>query len=209
MKPPPYDRTKRAFDVVVATLLFVVTLPIQAVTAMLIRLRLGRPVLFKQTRPGLHAEPFEIVKFRTMLDPDPAEGLLDDAERMTATTRWLRAASLDELPTLWNIIRGDMSLVGPRPLLMQYLPLYSALQARRHEVRPGVTGLAQVSGRNSLSWEEKFRLDIRYVDHHTFVGDLRILLSTLVSVATRDGISATGHATMPPFLGNKTTAEHQ
>jgi lipopolysaccharide/colanic/teichoic acid biosynthesis glycosyltransferase len=196
------ERTKRAFDLTIAGLLFVLTMPIQAVTALAIRIRLGSPVLFRQTRPGLHGEPFEIVKFRTMLDVDPVLARIDDATRMTPLGHWLRSTSIDELPTLWNIIRGEMSLVGPRPLLMQYLERYSPEQARRHEVRPGLTGLAQVSGRNILSWEDKFRLDVEYVDHHTFAGDLRILLVTVTSVLRRDGISAVGEATMPEFLGH-------
>jgi lipopolysaccharide/colanic/teichoic acid biosynthesis glycosyltransferase len=196
-----HDRAKRAFDLTVAVMFFAVTLPIQTATALAIRTRLGRPVLFRQSRPGLHGEPFEIVKFRTLLPEDPGRGWTDDASRMTTFGRFLRATSLDELPTLWNIIRGDMSLVGPRPLLMRYLERYSPEQARRHEARPGLTGLAQVSGRNGLSWEDKFRLDVEYVDHHTLVGDLRILISTGKSVLTRDGISAPGEATMSEFLG--------
>jgi lipopolysaccharide/colanic/teichoic acid biosynthesis glycosyltransferase len=163
---------------------------------------MGRPVLFRQTRPGLHAKPFEIVKFRTMLNVAPERVLMDDAIRMTPLSRWLRATSLDELPTLWNVVRGDMSMVGPRPLLMNYLARYSPEQARRHQVRPGLTGLAQISGRNALSWEDKFRLDVHYVDHHTFLGDLKIICGTVVSVVKRDGISADGDATMPEFLGN-------
>jgi len=196
-----YDRAKRAFDLAIAGLLFVFTLPIQAATALAIRIRLGSPVLFKQSRPGLHGKPFKMVKFRTMLPEDPARGMVDDASRMTGLGQFLRSASLDELPTLWNIIRGDMSLVGPRPLLVRYLERYSPSQARRHEVRPGLTGLAQVSGRNALSWEDKFRLDVEYVDHHTLMGDLKIIRDTVRSVANRDGIAAEGDATMPEFLG--------
>jgi len=204
MASTSYERAKRAFDLTIGVPLFVLTLPIQAATALAIRLRLGSPVLFRQTRPGLHCKPFEIVKFRTMLDVDPELDRIDDASRMTPLGHWLRATSLDELPTLWNIIRGDMSLVGPRPLLMAYLERYSTAQARRHDVRPGLTGLAQVSGRNGLSWEDKFRLDVHYVDHHTFVGDLKIIRDTVRSVARRDGISAVGEATMPEFLGPNT-----
>jgi lipopolysaccharide/colanic/teichoic acid biosynthesis glycosyltransferase len=204
-----YDRTKRAFDLTLAVLLFLLTLPIQAATALAIRLRLGSPVLFKQTRPGLHGEPFEMVKFRTMLDMDPAGGLIDDASRMTPLGQWLRATSIDELPTLLNIIRGDMSLVGPRPLLVRYLERYSPEQARRHEVRPGLTGLAQVSGRNALSWEDKFRLDVTYVDHATLIGDLRILFATLTSVLKRDGITAAEEATMLEFLGSENSDESE
>jgi lipopolysaccharide/colanic/teichoic acid biosynthesis glycosyltransferase len=195
------DQGKRAFDLIIAASLFLITLPIQVATALAIRIRLSSPVLFRQTRPGLHGKPFEIVKFRTMLDVDPALDRIDDASRMTSLGSWLRASSVDELPTLWNIIRGDMSLVGPRPLLMQYLGRYSTSQTRRHEVRPGLTGLAQISGRNALSWEDKFRLDVDYVDHHTFVGDLKILRGTVRSVASRDGIAAVGEATMSEFLG--------
>ena len=202
LMPAPGYRAKRAFDYTIAILLMVITLPIQLAAAIAIRIRLGSPVLFRQTRPGLHGESFEIVKFRTMLAIDPAQGQIDDDSRMTPLGRWLRATSIDELPTLWNIVRGDMSLVGPRPLLMKYLELYSSEQARRHEVRPGLTGLAQVSGRNMLTWEEKFRLDLHYVDSHTFSGDLKIIADTVVSVAKRIGISAEGNSTMPEFLGN-------
>jgi len=197
-----YDRAKRVLDVAVAVPLFFLTLPIQAVTALAIRARLGSPVLFRQRRPGLHGEPFVMVKFRTMLEGDTTRGLVDDASRMTPLGHWLRATSVDELPTLWNIIRGDMSLVGPRPLLMAYLDRYSPEQARRHNVRPGLTGLAQVSGRNALSWDERFRLDVEYVDHHTLKLDTKILLSTVRSVLWREGISAAGEATMAEFMGN-------
>ncbi len=145
-----------------------------------------------------------MVKFRTMLDPDPSRGLIDDADRMTGLGRVLRASSLDELPSLWNIVRGDMSLVGPRPLLMQYVPRYTPQQARRHEVRPGLTGLAQVSGRNALTWERKFELDVQYVDHHTLRGDVRILLATVGKVLRRDGIAAGSSVTMPEFMGSPT-----
>jgi len=199
-----YDRAKRVLDVAIAVPLFVLTLPIQAIVAAAVVAKLGRPVLFRQQRPGLHGEPFEIVKFRTMLKPDSSLGRVDDASRMTPLGHWLRASSLDELPTLWNIVRGHMSLVGPRPLLMQYLERYTPEQARRHEVRPGLTGLAQVSGRNGLSWEYKFRLDVHYVDHHTLVGDLKIIRDTIRSVVSRDGISAEGEATMSEFLGTST-----
>lgn len=198
---------KRAFDVVLAVLLFVLTLPIQVATTLAIRARLGSPVLFRQTRPGLHGAPFVIVKFRTMLDVDSELDLVEDASRMTPLGHWLRATSIDELPTLWNIIRGDMSLVGPRPLLVRYLERYSPDQARRHDVRPGLTGLAQVSGRNGLSWEDKFKLDVDYVDHHTFVGDLKIIGDTALSVVRRDGISADGEATMSEFLGTSKDQE--
>jgi lipopolysaccharide/colanic/teichoic acid biosynthesis glycosyltransferase len=201
------DRAKRAFDLTLAVMLFVLTLPIQAITALVIRIRLGSPVLFRQTRPGLHGEPFEIVKFRTMQPEDLALGCTDDASRMTTLGRWLRATSLDELPTLWNIVRGDMSLVGPRPLLVRYLERYSPEQSRRHEVRPGLTGLAQVSGRNALSWEDKLRLDVDYVDNQTFGGDLKIIRGTVRSVVKRDGISAAGHDTMSEFVGTDKQGE--
>jgi len=205
--PGSYDRAKRLIDLVVSVPALVISLPIQALVAAAVAAKLGRPVLFRQQRPGLHGEPFEMVKFRTMLPEDPALGLVDDASRVTPLGHWLRATSLDELPTLWNIIRGHMSLVGPRPLLMQYLARYSPEQARRHEVRPGLTGLAQVSGRNGLSWEDKLRLDVDYVDHHTFMGDLKIIRSTVRSVARRDGITAVGEATMSEFLGTDNRKE--
>jgi lipopolysaccharide/colanic/teichoic acid biosynthesis glycosyltransferase len=200
---------KRVFDLLLTLPVFLVSLPVQGVVALLVRRRLGRPVLFRQQRPGLHGEPFEMVKFRTMLDPDPARGLVDDADRLTTLGRVLRASSLDELPSLWNIVRGDMSLVGPRPLLMHYLPLYSAEQARRHDVRPGLTGLAQVSGRNALTWERKFELDVEYVDHHTLLGDVRILLATVGKVLRRDGIAAEDSVTMPEFTGSPAVPGHQ
>lgn len=195
------------FDLSIAVPLFVLTLPIQLATAVAIRLRMGRPVLFRHTRPGLHSKPFEIVKFRTMLNIDRERGLIDDASRMTPLGLWLRATSLDELPTLWNVIRGDLSLVGPRPLMMSYLGRYSPEQARRHDVLPGVTGLAQISGRNAISWEDKFRLDVRYVDQHTFLGDLKILLGTVRSVMRRDGISAEGETTSSEFQGTDNVGE--
>lgn len=207
MKRATDDRTKRVFDVVVAVALLLLTSPVQLATAIAIRIRLGSPVLFRHTRPGLKGESFVLVKFRTMSNVDPARGLVDDACRMTPLGRWLRATSLDELPSLWNVVRGDLSLVGPRPLMMSYLPRYSPDQARRHDVRPGITGLAQISGRNSLTWEDKFRLDVHYVDHHTFIGDLRILLGTVRSVARRDGISAAGETTSSEFLGTHNREE--
>lgn len=189
------------FDLALTLPTLVLSLPVQAVVALVVRRSLGTPVLFRQLRPGLGGEPFEMMKFRTMLDPDPSLGLVDDASRMTSLGRALRASSLDELPSLWNIVRGDMSLVGPRPLLMQYLPRYTPEQARRHEVRPGLTGLAQVSGRNALTWERKFELDVEYVDTHSLLGDLRILLATVAKVLKRDGIAAEESVTMPEFMG--------
>jgi len=193
---------KRFFDIAVSGLLLVLLSPLLAFLALLVRRRLGSPVLFRQRRPGKDAKPFEMLKFRTMTDVRGPDGaLLADAERLTAFGRFLRSTSLDELPELWNVLRGDMSLVGPRPLLMEYLPLYSPEQARRHEVRPGITGWAQVNGRNALSWSEKFALDIWYVDRRSFGLDLKIICRTLLKVVKRDGISATGEATMPKFTG--------
>lgn len=195
------DRVKRVFDVVVASVVLVLTAPVQAVLAWLVARDLGRPVLFRQTRPGLGGRPFTLVKFRTMRDVDPARGRVTDADRLTPFGTTLRATSLDELPTLWNVLRGEMSLVGPRPLLMQYLQRYTPEQARRHEVRPGITGLAQVTGRNRITWEAKFAADVEYVDTRSLRLDLRILVRTVTSVLRRDGIAAEGEATMPEFLG--------
>ncbi len=193
---------KRLFDIVASFCALLLLSPIIAIVAWKIRKNLGSPVLFRQTRPGLHGKPFEMVKFRTMKDATDAQGnILPDAERMTPFGNKLRSSSLDELPELWNVLRGEMSLVGPRPLLMQYLPLYSPEQARRHEVRPGVTGWAQVNGRNAISWEEKFKLDVRYVDNRSFWLDFKILLLTVKKVLIKDGISANDHVTMPEFLG--------
>lgn len=194
---------KRVFDFVVAAVALVVLSPVLLVVALMIRRKLGSPVLFSQMRPGLNARPFRMVKFRTMRDAIDRDGNpLPDAERMTPFGAKLRAMSIDELPELWNVLRGEMSLVGPRPLLMQYVPLYSREQARRHEVRPGVTGWAQVNGRNALGWDEKFRLDTWYVDNRSFALDLRILWLTVRKVVVREGISADGEATMAPFRGN-------
>lgn len=193
---------KRTFDIVVSGLAVVVLLPFTTTIALLVRWRLGSPVLFCQIRPGKGGKPFVMFKFRTMTDARGADGdLLPDAERLRRFGRFLRSTSLDELPGLWNVLAGDMSLVGPRPLLMEYLPLYSPEQARRHEVRPGVTGWAQVSGRNALSWEEKFALDVWYVDNRSFWLDLKIIALTVVRVLKRSGISAKGEATMPRFSG--------
>ncbi|UZN04145.1 sugar transferase [Cellulomonas sp. S1-8] len=192
---------KRALDLAVAVPVVIVTAPVQLATALAVRVALGRPVLFRQQRPGLHGRPFTMVKFRTMLLPEQVDGTTDDAVRLTPVGRVLRAASLDELPTLLSVIAGDMSLVGPRPLLMEYLERYTPTQARRHEVRPGLTGLAQVSGRNDQAWDDRLRLDVEYVDTWSFTGDVRILIRTLGSVLRREGISATGHATMPLFTG--------
>lgn len=198
----PYDRIKRAMDVVVSLSALIALSPVLLVVALLVRSRLGSPVLFRQVRPGLGGQPFEMIKFRTMLDALGPDGQpLSDAERLTPFGRWLRSTSLDELPELWNVLKGDMSLVGPRPLLMEYLPLYSAEQARRHEVRPGVTGWAQVNGRNAISWDEKFALDIYYVKHGDIVVDLKILFLTLHKVLQRDGVSSATAATMERFTG--------
>lgn len=195
---------KRLFDVVGASIGLLVLAPVYCILALLIRYRLGSPVLFRQVRPGLHGKPFRMIKFRTMRDAFGPDGqALPDARRMTSLGRLLRSTSLDELPELWNVLKGDMSLVGPRPLLMEYLPLYSHEQARRHKVRPGITGWAQVNGRNAISWEEKFALDVWYVDHHTLWLDMKILYLTLCKVLVRDGISAEGEATMPKFTGSK------
>jgi sugar transferase EpsL len=193
---------KRLFDVAVVVLLAPLWLPVVAVVALLVRQRLGTPVLFRQERPGQFGHPFTLIKFRTMRDAVDATGQpLADAERLTTFGRTLRATSLDELPELWNVLTGDMSLVGPRPLLMRYLPLYSPEQMRRHAVRPGITGWAQVNGRNAVDWPERFALDVWYVDNRTLWLDLRILAITAAKVLRRDGIAADGHATMPPFEG--------
>lgn len=195
---------KRAFDFAVATIGSLLLLPVVAFVALLVALNLGSPVLFRQVRPGLHAKPFTMFKFRTMRDAVDIDGnLRPDAERLTRFGRMLRSSSLDELPGLWNVIKGDMSMVGPRPLLMEYLPLYSTEQARRHEVRPGITGWAQVNGRNALGWDEKFALDVWYVDNRSFVLDGRVLWMTLVKVFIREGISSEGEATMSRFEGSK------
>lgn len=195
---------KRLFDIVASSFGLLLLSPVIAMVAWRIRHKLGTPVLFRQVRPGLNGKPFEMVKFRTMLDAvDPTGHLLPDSERMTPFGSFLRSSSLDELPELWNVLKGDMSLVGPRPLLMEYLPLYSPEEYRRHEVRPGVTGWAQINGRNALSWEEKFALDLWYVDNRTLWLDLRIIFLTVKKVFMRDGISADGEATMPKFTGRK------
>lgn len=191
-------------DILMASAALMLLAPPLLLLSVLVRISFGSPVLFRQVRPGLHGRPFMMVKFRTMTDERGADGeLLPDAQRLTAFGRFLRATSLDELPELWNVLRGEMSLVGPRPLLMEYLPLYSPEQARRHEVRPGITGWAQVNGRNALSWEERFKLDVWYVDHRSLGLDLRILWLTLRKVIVREGINAKGEATMPKFTGSK------
>lgn len=196
---------KRLLDLTLAGMALVVLMPVIAVIALLVRTRLGSPVLFTQIRPGKDGRPFRMVKFRTMTDARDAAGqLLPDDIRLTRFGRFLRSSSLDELPELWNVLLGNMSLVGPRPLLMQYLPLYSDEQRRRHEVLPGLTGWAQVNGRNRTSWEERFAQDVWYVDNVSFAVDLTVLLLTVLKVVRRDGVSAEGHATMPCFQGNAT-----
>ena len=196
---------KRAFDIFCSLAALVALSPVLVVVALLVRKHMGSPVLFRQVRPGLNSRPFEMIKFRSMRDALGKNGVpLPDAERLTAFGRFLRSSSLDELPGLWNVLRGDMSLVGPRPLLMEYLPIYSIEQARRHEVRPGLTGWAQVNGRNAISWDEKFALDVWYVDNRTFFLDLKIIWMTMRKVLLRDGISADGEATMSKFTGSKT-----
>lgn len=196
---------KRLFDIVIACLaLLLLGLPLLFLIWQ-VRRKLGSPVFFRQTRPGLDGRPFNMVKFRTMTDARGSDGqLLPDADRLTSFGRFLRASSLDELPELWNVLKGDMSLVGPRPLLMDYLPLYTTEQFRRHEVRPGITGWAQVNGRNTLSWDDKFKLDVWYVENRTLWLDIKILWLTVRKVLMRDGISAAGEATMPRFVGSQT-----
>ncbi|CAI8753555.1 sugar transferase [Pseudomonas soli] len=194
---------KRIFDVFFVLLFSLPVLFLTALVAIFVALKLGRPVIFKQQRPGLNGKPFNMYKFRSMSDArDEAGMLLADEYRLTSFGRLLRSTSLDELPGLWSVIKGDMSLVGPRPLLMEYLPLYSDEQRRRHEVRPGLTGWAQINGRNALSWEERFRLDVWYVNNRSFWLDLKILFLTVKKVVKKDGISAEGEATMSKFTGN-------
>ena len=195
---------KRLFDMVVACCLIIVLAPLGVLLVTTIRRKLGPPVFFSQVRPGRDGKPFQMIKFRTMLDATDKHGNpLPDEQRMTPFGSFLRATSLDELPELWNVLKGDMSLVGPRPLLMEYLPLYSKEQYRRHEVRPGVTGWAQINGRNAISWEDKFKLDVWYVDNQSFWLDLKILFLTVKKVLVRDGISGEGEVTMSKFTGTK------
>ncbi|EPN4953561.1 TPA: sugar transferase [Vibrio parahaemolyticus] len=199
---------KRLFDFCASLFGLILLSPIIALVAWKIRKNLGSPVLFRQTRPGLNGKPFEMVKFRTMKDAVDAQGNpLPDSERMTPFGDKLRNSSLDELPELWNVLKGEMSLVGPRPLLMQYLPLYSQEQARRHEVRPGVTGWAQINGRNAISWEDKFKLDVWYVDNRNLWLDIKILFLTVKKVFVKEGISADGHVTIEPFTGQSKQSE--
>jgi sugar transferase EpsL len=195
--------TKRVLDLSIVLLFSALWIPLTALIALLVRLKVGKRVLFRQTRPGLNARPFELIKFRTMTEARDGEGnLFPDEQRLTPFARVLRATSLDELPELVNILRGEMSLVGPRPLLMQYLPLYSPRQARRHEVKPGLTGWAQIHGRNAISWDEKLEMDVWYVEHRSLWLDLKILALTFGKVLTGHGISAPGHATAPYFTGS-------
>ncbi|KFZ29215.1 sugar transferase [Pseudidiomarina atlantica] len=195
---------KRAFDLICSLCVLILCLPVLIILAAMSRLTLGSPILFTQVRPGKDGRPFRMVKFRTMRDAVDNNGdSLPDSERITRFGAFLRATSLDELPELWNVLRGDMSLVGPRPLLMEYLDLYTPEQARRHEVRPGVTGWAQVNGRNAISWEEKFKLDVWYVDNRSLWLDIKILFMTVKKVIVREGISAEGEATMSKFEGTK------
>ncbi|MED0997376.1 sugar transferase [Bacillus mobilis] len=195
---------KRIFDVCISLLLLCVCLLPILVVAILVRLKLGSPVLFKQQRPGLHGKPFNVYKFRTMLDKKGSDGeLLPDENRLTTFGTILRKCSLDELPQLINVIRGDLSLVGPRPLLMEYLPLYSSKQAKRHNVKPGITGWAQINGRNLITWEEKFELDVWYVENHSFLLDLKIIVLTILKVFKTEGINHVGHVTMERFNGGE------
>lgn len=193
---------KRVLDLLITIPALILLAPVMIIIAILVRVTIGSPVLFKQVRPGLHGRPFTMYKFRTMTnDRDEHGRLLPDDQRLTKVGRFLRSTSLDELPELFNVLKGEMSLVGPRPLLMEYLPLYSERQARRHEVRPGITGWAQVNGRNAISWEQKFEYDVWYVDNRSLWLDIKILWLTLLAVLKREGITADGHVTMPPFTG--------
>lgn len=207
MNPAMRLDVKRLTDILLAGLGLVVLAPVLAALAAAVAAALGRPVLFRQERAGLHGRPFRLVKFRTMIDAFDVDGrALGDAARLTRFGRWLRSTSLDELPELWNVLRGDMSLVGPRPLLMRYLPRYSPQQGRRHEVRPGLTGWVQVNGRNALGWSDKLALDTWYVDHRSFALDMKIILMTIARIWSRQGIAAEGHETMPEFFGDEPEA---
>ena len=198
---------KRSLDIVIASAALILLSPVYFYVAYKVRKNLGSPVLFRQVRPGLHGKPFEMIKFRSMKDAVDAQGnVLPDSERLTPFGKMLRASSLDEMPELWNVIKGDMSIVGPRPLLMEYLPLYNAEQAKRHNVRPGITGYAQVNGRNAISWEKKFEFDTWYVENQSLWLDFKIMLKTFKKVLAKDDISAEGEATMTKFTG---TPEHK
>lgn len=197
---------KRLVDITGALSGLILLAPVIFIIGILIRLSMGSPVIFSQVRPGLYGKPFKMYKFRTMTDARDERGyLLPDEQRLTALGNFLRSTSLDELPELWNVFKGEMSLVGPRPLLMEYLDLYTTEQARRHEIKPGITGWAQINGRNSLTWEEKFKMDVWYVDHWNILLDIKIIFMTFLKVVKRDGISAQGHATMPIFRGSRKT----
>lgn len=195
---------KRLFDIIIATTAIIILSPLYVIVAYKVKKNLGSPVLFRQIRPGLHGKPFEMIKFRTMKDAVDAQGNpLPDSERLTPFGKMLRATSLDEMPELWNVIKGDMSIVGPRPLLMEYLPLYNEQQAKRHNVRPGMTGHAQVNGRNAISWEQKFELDTWYVENQSLWLDFKIMLKTVKKVIAKDDINAEGEATISKFTGTK------
>ena len=199
---------KRMFDFLLAIMILSAVTPVMIVLTILIRRKMGSPVIFRQQRPGLKGKPFHLYKFRSMTDARDDHGeLLPDEQRMTALGRFLRKSSLDELPQLLNVLKGELSFVGPRPLLMEYLPLYSKEQARRHDTLPGITGWAQINGRNAIGWEEKFALDVWYVDHCSFFLDMRILVGTFLKVFRREGVSAEGHVTMPKFTGTSTNEE--
>lgn len=198
-----YDPLKRTVDLIAASLGLILTAPLQMVIALLVRRNLGSPVLFRQDRPGMDEQIFRLAKFRTMKDFDPTMGLITDADRLTPFGQFLRSTSLDELPTLLNVVKGEMSLVGPRPLLVRYLPRYNATQSRRHEVRPGITGLAQVNGRNTLSWDDKFAMDVEYVDNRSLLLDIKILFQTFAKVVARDGVDQEGGVTMDEFMGTE------
>ena len=201
---------KRLLDIIIASIALILLSPLYAFVAYKVKKNLGSPVLFRQVRPGLHGKPFEMIKFRTMKDAVDAQGNpLPDSERLTPFGKMLRSTSLDEMPELWNVIKGDMSVVGPRPLLTEYLPLYNAEQAKRHHVRPGMTGHAQVNGRNAIGWEEKFKLDTWYVDHQSTLLDFKIMFKTVHKVVSRDDISAEGEVTMTKFTGTKTTIDER
>ena len=203
-------KLKRLLDIIIASIALVILSPLYVFVAYKVKKNLGSPVLFRQVRPGLNGKPFEMIKFRTMKDAVDLEGNpLPDSERLTAFGKMLRSTSLDEMPELWNVIKGDMSVVGPRPLLMEYLPLYNAEQAKRHDVRPGMTGHAQVNGRNAISWEEKFKLDTWYVENQSTVLDFKIMLKTVQKVIAKDDISAEGEATMTKFTGTKRGQHHE
>ena len=195
---------KRTLDILISMIALIILSPVLIITVYLVRKNLGSPVFFKQIRPGIKAQPYEMIKFRTMRDVSDSTGKqLPDSARITPFGNMLRSSSLDELPELWNVLKGDMSLVGPRPLLMEYLPLYNQEQYRRHEMRPGITGWAQINGRNAISWEDKFKLDVWYVDNQSLLLDLKILLLTIKKVFVKEGISATGEVTMSKFTGSK------